>query len=116
MVDNVILPQINIAKLNKNKLELGQITGSIERKSIQDQIFKMNGNKFVNQYFIYTLEWSPHQLIWKINDKVIVKQRNTLPEKELSLLFTAGIFNGAEPVGLPASMKVDWVRCYQEAK
>jgi beta-glucanase (GH16 family) len=65
-------------------------------------------------FFIYTLEWSKDKLTWKINDVVVNEQTQGVPHEEMYLVLSSSIPENTNGAGLPASMEVDWVRCYQE--
>lgn len=115
LVSQSILPQVNIAKYHKDKLEIGYLWGKADnKKNVKQNTLRLNSAKFTNQYIIYSLEWTSDKLIWKINEQKIATHKNPLPEEELFMLFTSGIFNGMKPENLPASMEIDWVACYQE--
>ncbi len=43
-----------------------------------------------------------------------MNKRQGVPKEEMYLVFSSSMTGKVEGRGLPASMEVDWVRCYQE--
>ena len=69
--------------------------------------------KYADTYFIYTLEWSPNKLVWKINDKVFKTQTSGVPQEEMYINFSSNLKKDASESGLPSAMEIDWVRVYK---
>jgi len=111
------LPHVDILKLQKKKsrVNVGLTYGDItDTKGPTKKTADFSGLDVSQDFFIYTLEWSKDKLIWKINDLVVNEQTQGVPQDEMYLVFSSGMTGKADGSGLPASMEVDWVRCYQE--
>ncbi len=116
MLSEKILPQINVFKFEKKKFQVGHIWGSIDSKrNINKQLSKINASKFAGNYVIFSLEWTPEQMVWKINDMKALTQKKEIPQEPMYLILSSGIFrNNFSEEELPGEMDVDWVRCYEE--
>lgn len=93
-------------------------------------IFHFNGQEvqmgFVNQqsgdgitisgihpaeYYIYSLEWTRHELIWSINNLVVLRTTADIPWESLYMVFNS--FIPVHEDGSEGLLEVDWVRAYQ---
>lgn len=110
------LPHVDILRLEKKKtkIEMAHHTGDIsDKKSLESKKADFSGLDVSQDYFIYTLEWSSNKLTWKINDVIVNEQTQTIPQEKMYLVFNSSITGKATGGGLPASMDIDWVRCYR---
>ena len=111
------LPHVDILKLgqNKSKVDMAVHTGNItDKNGPNSKETEFSGLDVSQDFFIYTLEWSKYNLTWKINDVIVNEQKQNIPQEEMYLVFSSSITGKVDGSGLPASMEVDWVRCYQE--
>ena len=83
-----------------------------ESDGVKKDVASISASSFKNKYFIYSLEWTPNQMIWKINNQVVKTQTTQIPDDELYVVMNSGVL-GEQASGLPARMEVDWVRCFQ---
>jgi hypothetical protein len=113
MVADGMVPHIDVAKFEKGKLYSNYFWGSSSGQGVSKSISKTGGSRYTNDFFIFTLEWSPGKLIWKINDKVFKAQSSDVPQEEMYMVFSAGLKDWASNNGLPAAMEVDWIRVYK---
>lgn len=115
MVGESMTPQIDIFKTSfrKNSLvECGLHTGEKEQKS--SKMRKINGAKFAGNFFIYSLDWSPESLIWRINGKEVHRQTNNIPQESMYLTFSTTLPAEPKDKQVPGLMEIDWVRCYRK--
>jgi hypothetical protein len=110
MVSDTMLPHIDVARYEDGKLYANYFWG--KSGSPQKSISKTGGGKYENEYFIYTLEWTPNKLVWKINDKVFKTQTSGVPQEPMHINFSANLKKGASGNGLPSAMEIDWIRVY----
>ncbi len=75
---------------------------------------KTNGVNFKNKYFIYTFEWTPKILIWKINGQEIHRETKYIPNEAMYLTFCTILTADPKESQLPAYMDIDWIRCYKK--
>jgi hypothetical protein len=112
MLSDTSLPHIDIARTSScGKLFPGQITGSEDKPKINHA--KIKGLDWTNDFFIYSLEWAPNKLIWRINDVEVYTQTENIPHEPMYLILSSGVLNPNSDVN--AVMEIDWVKCYQRA-
>ncbi len=111
------LPHVDILKLHKkkSKVDLGNVFGDIsDKKGPEKRTAEFSGLDVTQDFFIYSLVWTKDKLTWKINDVVVNEQSQGIPREEMYMVFSSSMTGKADGSGLPASMEVDWVHCYQE--
>jgi hypothetical protein len=117
MVAEQILPHVDVAKMEQGKLFYGNFWGNIaEKGGVHKKIRKKAADKYAGDYYIYSIEWSPEKIVWKINEKAVLTQTRGIPHEPMYLVISAGVSNGVAEHQLPAKMEVDWVRIYQKAE
>jgi beta-glucanase (GH16 family) len=117
MVAEKILPHVDVAKMENGKLYYGNFWGNIaEKGGVNKKIGKKAAEKYTGDYFIYSLEWTPEKLVWKINNKPVLTQTRGVPSDPMYLVISAGVTNGVTEHQLPAKMEIDWVKIYQKAE
>lgn len=117
MVAEKILPHVDVAKVEKGKLLYGNFWGNIaEKGGVNKKIGKTAADKYTNDYYIYSIEWTPEKMVWKINNKAVLTQTRGVPSEAMYLVFSAGVTNGVGEHQLPAKMEIDWVQIYQKAE
>ncbi|MCB2220288.1 MAG: family 16 glycosylhydrolase [Bacteroidetes bacterium] len=119
MASDKMLPHIDILKLShkKSKVEVAHHFGeATPEKAPERARAEFKGLDVAQDFFIYTLDWTKEKLTWKINDVVVNEQTRGVPQEPLYITFSCGITGKPTDSGLPASMEVDWVKCYQETK
>ena len=117
MVGEKILPHIDVVKVEKGKANFGNFWGNIsDRNGVYKKVYKKGASKFCNDFFIYTVEWSPDKISWKVNDLEVLSQTQGMPEDPMYLVLSAGVSSDIGGGQLPASMEVDWVKVYKKAE
>lgn len=111
MVSNSMLPHIDVARYENGKLYSNYFWGS--GSSPSRSLSRTGGSKYADEYFIYTLEWTPNKLTWKINGKVFKTQTSGVPQEEMYINFSSSLKKDASENGLPSAMEIDWVRVYK---
>jgi beta-glucanase (GH16 family) len=113
MVSDQILPHIDVTKYNK-KMNFGNFwkTGG---KNIGKKYASAGAGKYTSDFFIYSLEWSKQKLVWKINGVPVMASGEGVPETPMYLNFSSGLYQDTNGSVLPATLEVDWVRCYQRS-
>lgn len=111
MLSETMLPHIDVARYENGKLYSNFFWGG--GSSPHKSLSKTGGAKYANEYFIYTLEWTPNKLTWKINGKVFKTQTSGVPQEEMYINFASNLKKNASENGLPSAMEIDWVRVYK---
>jgi beta-glucanase (GH16 family) len=115
MVGERITPHIDIFKSmypGGRLLDSGLIT-EVEGKGLTESAKQVKGTKFNNDFYIYSLDWSENELIWKINGVEIYRQTHNIPREPMYLSFSTILPDEPKESDLPAIMEVNWVRFYK---
>jgi beta-glucanase (GH16 family) len=115
MLGDKILPEIDIFKSVDGKLLLSNIWGNIaEKDGVHKLSKKLGASKLYSDFFIYTLDWSPEKLVWKINGLEVAAIAESVPQENLYFVLSSGIFGDNPNGSVPASMEIDWVKVYEK--
>ncbi len=117
MASDKMLPHVDILKLDKKKtrVDMAHHYGEVsEAKKPEKKTAEYTGLDVSQDFFIYTFEWTKDKMTWKINGIVVNEQTQGIPKEEMYLVFSSAITGKVDGGGLPASMEVDWVKCYQK--
>jgi hypothetical protein len=104
MLADAITPQIDICRTSKGKVWIDLFTNKSNHSKTSI------GSRYANDFFIYTLEWTPGSLTWKINNTVIFVQTTEVPQDPMYVLLSGGL---DKPINGMTSMEIDWVRVYR---
>ncbi len=104
MLSDKITPHIDICRTSNNKVWTDFVAdpGRFSKSSI--------GPRYANDFYIYTLEWTQDNLVWKINGEVIFRQTSNVPQEPMYVLLAGGL---DKPISGMTTMEVDWVKVYQ---
>ncbi len=104
LIGDRITPHIDVCRSGGGKVWFDLFTspGSHLKKSL--------GSRYLSDFYIYTLEWTPQSLVWKINGVEVMRQTTGVPQEEMYINLAGGV---DKPIGGISSMEVDWVRVYQ---
>jgi hypothetical protein len=104
MLADKITPHIDICRVGRGKVWFDYFPGNghSPKKSIR--------SKYSGDFYIYTLEWTPDRLTWKINNTTVFTQTHNVPQEPMYVLLAGGL---DKPVSGMSSMEIDWVRVYQ---
>lgn len=104
MLSDTITPHIDICRAASGKIRFDYFTGNGIKKTTSIS------SRYARDFFIYTLEWTPEKLVWKINDTVVLSQTENIPQEPMYILLSGGL---DRPVNSMTSMEIDWIRVYQ---
>jgi hypothetical protein len=107
MIADKITPHIDVCRTANGKVLFDYFT------SLEKRVKASLGSKYANDFFIYTLEWTPDKLVWKINDAEVMTQTVDVPSVPMFINFSGGL---DRPVNSMTTMEIDWVRVYQPKK
>jgi beta-glucanase (GH16 family) len=115
MLGDKILPEIDVFKSMNGKLLISNIWGNIaEKDGVHKLSKKLSASKLYSDFFIYTLDWSPEKLVWKINGLDVATISESIPQENMYFVFSSGIFGDNPNGSVPASMEIDWVKVYEK--
>jgi len=104
LIGDRITPHVDICRSGHGKVwfDLFTAPGGHYKKSI--------GSRYLSDFYIYSLEWTPNALVWKINGVEVMRQTNGVPQEPMYINLAGGV---DKPIGGISSMEIDWVRVYQ---
>lgn len=111
MLSESMVPHIDIAKAT-TKVTMGSFWSQGAEGQIGKHIDAIPA-KYADDFQIYTLDWYPDRLEWKINGVLITRQTNNVPQKPMYVNLSSALYTDAANADLPVTVEVDWVRCYQ---
>ena len=111
MVSEQILPHIDVVKYSK-RMTFGNYW-AIDGGRASKNYASTGSGKYTSDFFIYSLEWSKQKLVWKINGIPVITSLNGVPEVPMYINFSSGLYQDTDGSILPATMEIDWIRCYQ---
>jgi len=115
MISELMLPHINIAKAGK-KISVGNYWGNPNVKGgVDKNVSSMNRNRYGTDFQIFSLEWTKDKLVWKINGITIRTANQGVPQVPMFINISSSLYQDVNGSVLPASVDVDWIRCYQQA-
>jgi len=117
MIADKISPEIDVFYINgkkSDKPEMKYYCGDINDKKNVKISSKKVGINLSKDYYIFTLEWNPEEIIWKVNGIPVKKQKSEIPDQPMYMIFNSGLDKDIDDSYLPASMYIDWVEAYQE--
>ncbi|MBR1929763.1 MAG: family 16 glycosylhydrolase [Paludibacteraceae bacterium] len=97
------LPLLSIFHYNGKHITLGNYTEKGFNGTVVRGISPRN-------YYIYTLRWTKHELIWYVNNKEVFRTTNNIPQEKLYMAFSSFISENQK--GQEAQMHVAWVKVY----
>jgi hypothetical protein len=104
MLADKITPQIDICRTSEGKVWA-------DFSPLPDKVAKVSaGQRYANDFFIYTLEWTRDMLVWKINGEEFFRQTSNVPQEPMYVILSGGL---EKPVSGMTTMEIDWIRVYQ---
>jgi Glycosyl hydrolases family 16 len=104
MLADKITPHIDVCRTGNGKVQFDYFA-SVDKKTKGSV-----GSRYANDFYIFTLEWTPDKLVWKVNDTEAFVQTSDVPQEPMYILFSGGL---DKPISSMTAMEIDWVRVYQ---
>ena len=101
------LPHINIFHYDGECITMGNA-----HANVMDQV-KVFGLAH-SEYYIYTLVWTPKELIWYVNNYEVYRTNSNVPKEPLYLGFNS--FIPSKSKAKTGSLEVDWVKVLTNVK
>ena len=104
LIGDRITPHVDICRSGQGKVWFDLFTspGGHFKKSI--------GSRYLSDFYIYTLEWTPNAMVWKINGVEVMRQTTGVPQEPMYINLAGGV---DKPIGGISSMEIDWIRVYE---
>ncbi|NLN29734.1 MAG: glycoside hydrolase family 16 protein [Bacteroidales bacterium] len=104
MLADKITPHIDVCRTSNGKVQFDYFP------SVSKIFRSVAGSRYARDFYIYTLEWTPDKLVWKINGAVAFKCTTDVPQEPMYILFSGGLDKALNSM---TSMEIDWVRVYK---
>lgn len=116
LVGDSMLPHLDVFRKNaKNTSTQGSIFWPKQSGSkplvIKSQL---GGFNFDSNFFILSVDWTPTKMVWKINGIPYMEDTKHFPKAPMYMVFSSGVTVGNAPISLPATLEIDWVKCWKE--
>lgn len=115
-----ILPEIDILKYNydkANRLQMAVFNGDAEdSKNAKSIKSKMNGSSFSKDFYIYSIDWSPEKITWKINGIEVYSSSTDIPSEPLYIMLSAGVKRDPNGQEIQSAYEIDWIKCYEKVE
>ena len=116
MVGEKMVPHVDVFKSmypGGRLLEAG-IIADVTKKNVKESTKRIKGARFTRDYFIYSLDWSEKEMVWRINGVEVYRQTHNIPEEPMYLTFCTTLPEEPKESDLPAVMEIDWIRCFRK--
>ena len=118
MVPEKILPEVDVFNFSGEKpreIEFGSYKGNPDNSNgMKLRRASIKGPNFTKRFYIFSLEWKPGILIWKINGITVNKFRFNIPEEPMYMILNSGLNGDINGSHLPKEMQVDWVDAFKK--
>ena len=104
LLGDTMTPHVDICRTGK-----GKVWFDIFRSEQKASKTSLPG-KYAGNFYIYTLEWTPDKLVWKVNGEVVFTQSGNVPQEPMYISLAGG--TGTQ-LGTVSNMEIDWVRVYK---
>ncbi len=98
------LPHINLFYFNGEKITVGNATS---HKYIKENIEGISENDF----YIYTLEWTPKKLVWYVNNVEVFRVTEQIPHEKMSIGINSFLPKSSAPA--EGKLEIDWIKAYK---
>jgi beta-glucanase (GH16 family) len=117
MLSDKAVPHVDVFRFSgksKKRIELNNYWEQGGSGEVRRNTDSVHGLDFSGGFYIFRLEWYPDRLIWKINNTIVKTEEAGVPNEPMYLLLSSGVEGEANGTnGLPVSLDIDWVKCYQ---
>lgn len=112
-----VLPEIDVFLKNDSSQStlLGSYFWQNSGNKIQKSITKIGGLKLQQKYYIVGVEWNSKSVIWTLNGTPFKVEINQNPGTPLYLVFASAVNSKIDESKLPATLEIDWVKCWKKA-
>lgn len=103
------VPHVNVMKCTTEGVSVG--CAYANRGGVSDTTSPIKELGLLNDYYIFTLEWTEEHLMWMVNDLVVKEVKEHVPDIPMYVVFSLGTTREPER-NASARMEIDWVRAY----
>lgn len=111
LMGDTYLPHIDIMKSGAKGFAMGSFSANNASVASNEEFLKTL--ELGNDYYIFTLEWTKDKLVWMVNDLVVKKVHDSVPDVPMYIGFSLGANEVPNDHNLPGKMEIDWVKVYK---
>jgi beta-glucanase (GH16 family) len=112
-----MVPHVDIGKYEKTFYVTANYWGNPNEKGgIKKKRSRFAASRVKNKFYIYTLEWTPEKLVWKINNNEVKTVTEGVPREPMYVILSAGLAKKPSNSFTSAAMDIDWVRISQKVE
>ncbi len=111
MLGDKDVPHIEIMNDQADGLRMGRVYA--RQEELKKEIQFLDKMKLDKEYYIFTFEWTPEKMTWRINDAVVKEETRHIPDVPMYIIFSLGACQNLPDKCLPVKMQIDWVRGYK---
>ncbi len=111
MLGDKDVPHIEIMNDQADGLRMGRVYA--QQEGLKKEIQFLEKMKLDKEYYIFTFEWTPEKMTWRINDFIVKEESRHIPDVPMYIVFSLGACQNPPDQCLPVEMQIDWVRAYQ---
>ena len=100
------LPLVNIFHYNGKQITMGNVN-----KNVVDGVTIKGISP--SDFYIYTLAWTKKELTWSINNMVVYRTKNQVPQQDMYLALNS--FISEKQKGSTGTLEIDWIKVYQQS-
>lgn len=115
LVGDKMLPQITV--FNKFGTDSTNIEAGFynpKGKKIDKRIKTVKNIDLNSDSYIFSVEWDTKKIYWAINGSIFKTEKNIAKDMPLYMVFASGIAGQVNESALPATMEIDWVKCWEK--
>ncbi|MDR1756600.1 MAG: glycoside hydrolase family 16 protein [Culturomica sp.] len=105
------MPHIQIVDAGTGGLRMGHSFS--RRGGVGSTVASLADLKLPNDFYIFTLEWTPDKLTWRINDTIVKEVKEDVPNIPMYVLFSLGSVEEPAAKYVPSRMEIAWARFYK---
>jgi len=117
LVGDKMLPELDV--FLKSDSKVSSISGAYfwanGSARVRKSLSSISGLKLDSKFYILGVEWDSKTIVWTINGTPYKIQPNLSPNVPLYLVFASGVVGNIDETKLPATMEIDWVKCWKKS-
>jgi beta-glucanase (GH16 family) len=110
-------PEIDVMDFSEGdntKLHVGHVYGDADANNTCTSKKVITPLEVDGEWTTYTLDWTPHKLIWYVNGYEVFRLQNKgIPQTPMYIAINMAIGNAAIDKASGKKMKIDWVKVYK---
>ncbi|NLI87750.1 MAG: glycoside hydrolase family 16 protein [Bacteroidales bacterium] len=116
LVGNEMLPEVDV--FLKNNAKPSGISAAYfwpnGKSKVAKSVSSIGGLKLGENFYIFGVEWDSNNIVWTINGIPYKVEPNRHPGISYYMVFTSAVKGSVDDSLLPATLELDWVKCWEK--